>query len=605
MASSTAERVEIRLIGGFRVAVDGITVPGSRWTRSGACRLLKTLALAGAGGVGRSRLCALMWPGVPATAAAGRLRVDLHALRRVLEPELRPRAESRYVQSLPDGVLRLVAGPVRVDLWETRSAAHAATTGELERLARSLLPELLPQDVAIPFLALRREEFSGLRREAVVAYASRCRGSDRAEEAVRLLRRVLAADPLAGDVCRALLEALLALGRGLEAVRHFHAHRRAFGEAYGRAPDRVLGALFSRAVEATVPPPRPETRPGTGTEFIGRQRELALVAALSQPSVPRVIALGGEPGIGLSRTLEEATRRLRARGVTVLHGWHTGPEGVPYDPVLAAFDDFARLLTPEGRGELALRCPELADALPALHGSGRSAPHVWAPDAVRLLAELARHRPVAVLLDDVEAAASDARGLLRRLIRRSADTRVRFVVAERHSGGPSSLPASEPVHRLTLERLDRAQCARLVTGVDGRSLPADEIHRRSGGNPLFALELARGALDRALVLRRLRREPAGVRHLLDVLALRSDPMPYPQLILAASGQFPRSELVAAVDRSVRTGWVRTVDGPRYEIAVPAVASALAEEYGGCRRPLWPTASAMRCSDTATSGRTPG
>ncbi|GAA1371595.1 AAA family ATPase [Streptomyces beijiangensis] len=579
MTSSTAERaerVDIRLIGGLLVRRGGAPIPEERWTRPGARRLLKVLALAGERGVRRDRLGALLWPDAPAAAAAGSLRVALHAVRRVLEPELRPRAGSSYIVSCAPGFLSLAPHAVRVDLWEHRSALHERTASAdvLEQLTESLTAELLPDD-DVPLLLERRQELRALRREAALLYAAAARRAGRTERAVEPLRRVLAADPVAADVCRELLGILLDLGYDSEVARLYHLHRRALAEDCGLAPDPPLREVFARAV--ATPRDRRIVQ-NQRSEFVGRERELALLTTVPRAGAPpRVFTVTGEPGIGLSRTLEEAALRLRARGAVVLHARRTASGSVPYAPVLSAFDDLLRHSGRRRRSAVATGCPDLAAALPTLHGTGDGrAPEVLA-DAAALLMDLSYEGPVVVLLDDVDRSAHGTVPLLRHLMRRCTHRPVRFVLAGRTPVVQDAL-AWGPVGKIELGRLGPAECARLVGPAllrKGVSRTAGEIHRLSGGNPLFALELARDTLGRGTVLRRLREEPPALRQVLELLARTPDGLTHPQLRAAAGTLATRHALLSGLDRAVRTGWVRTERGPVYALALDAVRLALA------------------------------
>lgn len=291
MSPSAVEIVTIRVLGGFRVECGGETVPAGQWSRPSARRLLKALALADGGRMHRSRLAALLWPRADQVSAARSLRVTLHAVRRALEPDLPSRAPSSYVVSGEDGSVVLARGRVRVDLIAVRDEAAGARPHELHRLVRTLLPELLPDDDHEPFVRAAREAHRELRRTLAVACARQGRvaapgapGEPPDESLDDVLREVLLADPLAADVCRVLLERLIASSRHGEAVQRYHAHRGALVDSCGTEPDRPLRDLFALAVSAPFP-----TAPTDGDlpRFVGREAELAMLTALPVEPVPR------------------------------------------------------------------------------------------------------------------------------------------------------------------------------------------------------------------------------------------------------------------------------------------------------------------------------
>src|SRR5437763_590137 len=89
--------LEIHLFGPFRVAVDGMTVEESRWTRRKAKLLLKLLALQSHHRLHREQLMELLWPEMAPELAANNLHKTIHAARRALEPELKSGADSRFI----------------------------------------------------------------------------------------------------------------------------------------------------------------------------------------------------------------------------------------------------------------------------------------------------------------------------------------------------------------------------------------------------------------------------------------------------------------------------------------------------------------------------
>lgn len=108
---------------------------------------------------------------------------------------------------------------------------------------------------------------------------------------------------------------------------------------------------------------------GRGFAWVGRGREFdLLLSALEIP--PAVVLVEGEPGVGKSRLVQEATAALTGRGVRVVTGLcHPLREPLPFGPVLDALRDTAAWLPPPDRlnpqaGALAPLLPTLARHLP-------------------------------------------------------------------------------------------------------------------------------------------------------------------------------------------------------------------------------------------------
>lgn len=553
MGSVELPVVTVRVLGGFRVECQGVELPADRWVRPSARRLLKAMALAEGTRMHRARLAAELWPGAAPRAASRSLRVTLHAVRRTLEPGLMEGGRSAYVLSHGDGTVSLAQGLVRVDL----ASALVIASETPQRAARALLPELLPDDGHEPFVRAGRRAHAELRRRTSLS----CVGRVPEDELIRLLTDVLLVDPLAGEVCQALLGRLIAAGRPGEAVRQYREYREALLDSCGTEPDPPLRELFARALAASAgrSPSRAEVlRP----PLAGREAELAFLARPPAPGAPRVVAVTGEPGIGLTRLLDEAASRLR-RGQTV-HVLHASPAGAPaegpFGAILAAVDTAVARLAPRARDALATAYPGAAAVLPALRGTMAGATPGVVPEIHALVATLARRLPVVWILDDLDQAAVPVLRMLEKLIRRAAGLPVRFVFSHRFADlrPPQVLTAA---HTLTLGRLSRDQCL-VLAGDPGRG---DALYLASRGNPLCAVEPGR-------VRQRLAREPAGVREVVGVLSAHPGGRSYAELVRDVD-QGRRTAFLKGLEQALRTGWVvaeRGTAGPRYELALPAV-----------------------------------
>jgi len=94
--------VEVRLLGGFAVLVDGTPTPASRWQRRHAAALVKLLALSPEGRPHRDRVVDALWPGRTLDLAFPRLHKAAHYARRALD--------DRAAVALRDEVVTLFAG---------------------------------------------------------------------------------------------------------------------------------------------------------------------------------------------------------------------------------------------------------------------------------------------------------------------------------------------------------------------------------------------------------------------------------------------------------------------------------------------------------------
>lgn len=223
----------------------------------------------------------------------------------------------------------------------------------------------------------------------------------------------------------------------------------------------------------------------------------------SVPRGPRALLVEGEAGIGKSTVWFESVRLAEARGYRVLRARPAESEAkLSYaalaDVVGPAFDE-ARAQLPDPQ-ELAL-----AAALLRVTSGEPADPRTAATAVVGVLAELVRERPVLVAIDDVQWVDLASRRALEFAVRR-LPAQVGLFVAGR-SGGEVEVPLEldralvpDALQRLVLGSLSLASLHHIVRERLGTSPTRPMIARiaeASGGNPFFAIEIARAIGARA------------------------------------------------------------------------------------------------------------
>ena len=275
--------------------------------------------------------------------------------------------------------------------------------------------------------------------------------------------------------------------------------------------------------------------------FIGRNAELAELAETYRRSAQgaQIALVGGEVGIGKTRLVGEFTGGL---DVPVLTGacLELGADGLPYAPFLAVLRRLVREPGPEvlpagGRRGLAHWLPELGEPEgPPDLVSGRTRLF----EEVLILLEAAA--PLVVVLEDLHWADASSRDLLGFLVRNLAAPGLMVIGTYRHADLPAELRSllasvGRTGTSIELGPLTEAEVAELVAD-PGR---APEVHRRSGGNPLFAEALAGAgsatpAPLRDLLLDGVRRLPDGTRRVLSIASAAGGPLGSP-LLAAVTG----------------------------------------------------------------------
>ena len=247
----------------------------------------------------------------------------------------------------------------------------------------------------------------------------------------------------------------------------------------------------------------------SGTALLDRDSELEiLIGALDDAGqAGRCVIVTGEAGIGKSALLTALGDEAHRRDYLVFRG--AGAEfdvDLPFAMVTDAFDDYLRSLDNSAVERLATdRQGALAIAFPSLHSIDTAVEYpVSAMERFRvhraiadLVERLAVRQPVLVVLDDLHWADVASLELSTFLTRHPPQAPVLVALGARlGQGTPTAINAinvlldSSNVEHVALRPLAPEAISILVSGVG----PADSgsIFHLSGGNPFYALQLARG-----------------------------------------------------------------------------------------------------------------
>ena len=323
-------------------------------------------------------------------------------------------------------------------------------------------------------------------------------------------------------------------------------------------------------------------------EIVGREDELASIRAFLDRTEggPAALVLEGEPGIGKStlwlagvqHAVGPGRRVLTTRPSEAERGLAHAGLGDLFENVL---DDVLPHLAPPRRH--AIEVALLLDAAP-----DDSVDHRALSVAVRdVLAALSERQPIVVGVDDVQWLDPSSSAALAFAVRRLDDKQVRLLLARRLAEGieDSELESALPPERLHVEPLSVGAVHRLLLDRIGRSFARQtllRIHERSGGNPFFALEIAR-ALDG------------------DIDPL--EPLPVPQTLeglvrVRLTGLPPNTREALGLASAIGTPSEALLEhaGVRKSALDPAVAAHVVERENGTVRFTHPLLSSALYSD---------
>lgn len=253
--------------------------------------------------------------------------------------------------------------------------------------------------------------------------------------------------------------------------------------------------------------------------FVGRQREMAELRSALDDAMSgsgRLVMLAREPGIGKTRIAQELADQARTLGAQVLWGWCYEREGAPpYWPWVQPIRSYVLETGPEqlrsemgpGAAEIAELIPEIREKLPDL-----DQPPVLEAQETRFrlfdsistfLKNLARSKPLVIVLDDLHWADTPSLLLLEFLARQLADSKLLVIGAYRDIEVSRQHPLSESLaqlsrstafQRLTLDGLETNDVGEFIRAAGGGEASLeliDAIYDHTEGNPLFMSEVIR------------------------------------------------------------------------------------------------------------------
>jgi class 3 adenylate cyclase/tetratricopeptide (TPR) repeat protein len=258
--------------------------------------------------------------------------------------------------------------------------------------------------------------------------------------------------------------------------------------------------------------------------FVGRSTQwelLASIMAMVANGRSAVVAVTGEAGAGKTRLVAEALDSFPSRGVTVFTG-ACAPYGETnvWSPIATAL--FRRLELDQDAPPDLLReisrakgvelygfeaddpvLGRFIEGVVHLLGHPSELDHVPPAQAREILFALiveglrrrSRTGPVVLWIDDLQWADVLIIELLHRIARSLVDRPLLIITAQRDEADIDWPPATDhPITvRMPLDPLTRDDATRLVGAVIGASASdsfIDRLYERSGGNPLFLIELA-------------------------------------------------------------------------------------------------------------------
>ena len=533
--------LQVRLLGGFCIERSDVGQAVSDWPRRSAKTLIKLLAIQPGHALHREQVIDVLWPKVNAESALNSLAKALHVARRALQPGLPRRQDSAYLR-LADGMLVLNTERVIVDADEFEQLAEDALRrreiAAYDAAFAAYGGELLPEDRYESWCSERRTALAELHTRLLLGMAEGLERRGSYSEAAERLRDVLQQDPTREAVHRQLMRLYAWMGAPDQAMRQFHSCEAVLRHELDLTVQPETISLYDEILASRLPLQRsgrdrangngngngnlsqssPVHAAANGCPFVGRERVIRhMVGQLVRRDgeQPGMIVVSGETGVGKTRLMDEFAIQASAQGaVTLCGGRGAHAEQFACGAFAVALEDYAANRSEAERTELARAYPTLARFVPSL-AAGIPLPAPASdlrdyyldlfPSIVQFLMDLARTKPVLLVLGDLHEADAVGLDLIKYLAHLAVGTPLLMVGAlrdpdiEADAGLPQMIEAMTrerlwlriDLHCLSLQATDQLVHA-MLPSADVSDDTLAQIYAQSRGNPLFVRELVEG-----------------------------------------------------------------------------------------------------------------
>ena len=273
--------------------------------------------------------------------------------------------------------------------------------------------------------------------------------------------------------------------------------------------------------------------------FVGRQREMSELKAALEDAMSGhggLVMLGGEPGIGKTRTAQELAAYGEMKGIRVHWGWCFQEEGAPpYWPWILTFRSYIQQREPEQlRSDAGAGAADIAEIVPEIHNklTDLETPPSLEPEQARFrlfdsittfFRNASESQPLMLVLDDLHWADKSSLLLLQFMARQLKECSLLVVGCYRDTDLPLHHPLSATLAELSrepafrhhllrgLSQQDTVHFIEFTAGVRPHQLVVDHIHARTEGNPFFMAEVVRLLAEQGGLVPAETREPHSVK----------------------------------------------------------------------------------------------
>lgn len=509
----SSSHLEIKLLGGFAVNIEGQILPDTAIKGRKARSLLKLVAHQRQYQMVREHVIDLLWPDLEPDAANAQLYKALHHIRKAFAG---CNVEAEEWIEITDDLIR-IAPPgglaTDVELFEktARSGLKYKKLSELEHAFSIYSGDFLPMDRYVEWASFPREHYRQLFLDVLTMLAVVYEEQGDLSEAAEMMRLALDKEPTLEIAHRGLMRIFAKKGQSTRAFHQYDVCREILRDELGMSPSPETKKTLDDVREGKIrekeePHTHRASMYGPATPIIGRAEECdTLNQQLEFLNKGRGagLAITGEAGMGKTRLVQEIIQQARQKELPFFIG-RSGNGNMAYGPFIDLLQDILNQ-HPEMEDMLPAELGRLipgfsTDTLPFPHADKMAAKGYLFAQVHRFFFRLVSERPAVIILEDLHAADLASKELFSYLIQHRDQLPILFAVTLRREEG-NPLPGfalelqghfTEVIELAPLTYEEHVSLLHLhaenaIIGADMVS----HIYGLAEGNPLYALELLR------------------------------------------------------------------------------------------------------------------
>ena len=493
-----------------------------------------------------------LWPDLPPRKAQNNLWVTVSQLRRVLQPDLKPRSRSVYIHKQGEGYRLNTESDYWLDgdefamhLAAAKSATYLAARIKAWESAHILYKgNYLEDEPYAEWAQFPRTQWRRRYEQLLVNLAQAHGRNGRFQQAITYCHEILTLDNTNEGAYQLLMRCHIALGERITALRAYDELVQALQDDIGVDPLPETVEL-ARQIKLPEGEWKPETEiwPISSLEsfgsnqdthpisfpFVGRGLEIDKIARLlaqAATSQGQTALISGEPGIGKSRLVQETAALAHHKGFHLMSAHcYQVEQTMPYQPLIdlvrqvMARDDRWQQLAPVWLRELAFLTPEMGEAAAATTAATHPSDELDESQQGRLFqaifhlfANQADRNRLLVVIEDIHWADPTTLQCLHYLARHIDRVPIALIFTlrgENISADPDLVAMLHSLHReahvtsLSLGRLTEADTTALLEQIVYTAPYADQmshwLYQETDGNPFFFTSLLQSIQEDGLL----------------------------------------------------------------------------------------------------------